>query len=382
MTQSKQLARLIEHMQNWVIGLPETAEVQQLLAARLTDEEAEFLAGFPFLPHSIEQLAEIYKMPADELTARLDPMARKGLVFRHESKNTIRYALNESMFMFFRSPFWAGKDDAETKKLARLGNKYFYPTYGREFGRIQTTGLRAIPIERTVADPRRIQPYEDVMQVIEREDFVCVAHCPCRQRMNLDPDSASCQHKTFNCLHFGRLARYMVKQEMGKQISSEETREILEAAADAGLVHGISGHKGAPDSICNCCSCCCIYLQSANVLGLHGHQRSNYRARVDTLTCKGCGFCEERCPMNAIQMAASPQADNKSGRVPGFDTEKCIGCGVCVHKCPTQSLTLAHIECEEDFPETEREMAQRMAEERGKGDVLSSASVAASAKRA
>ena len=89
------------------------------------------------------------------------------------------------MFMLYRSPFWAGRDDEKTKKLARLSNRYFYPTYGQEFGRIQTTGLRAIPLNRTIEDPRQIQPYEDVIQVVENEDYICVAHCPCRQRMNL-----------------------------------------------------------------------------------------------------------------------------------------------------------------------------------------------------
>ena len=366
MSHKKEFSRLIEHMQDWIIGLPDAEEIQELLEARFTPEEAEFLADFPFLPHTIEQLSEKLGTPVDELSARLDPMAKKGLIFRHESRNTTRYALNESMFMLYRSPFWAGKDDEKMKEFARAANRYFYPTYGKEFGRIPSTGLRAIPIERTIEDPRQIQPYEDVVQVIEREDYMCVASCPCRQRMNLDPDSPSCKHETVNCLHFGRLAKYMVKQGMGKRISLEETREILEASADAGLVHGISGHQGAPDSICNCCSCCCIYLQSAHVFGLHGHQRSNYYADVNIPTCKGCGLCEERCPMKAIKMEASTEAKNKKGKISVVDTERCIGCGVCAHKCPTQSITLVHREGEESIPETERELAQRMARERGR----------------
>ncbi|MBW1789831.1 MAG: 4Fe-4S binding protein [Deltaproteobacteria bacterium] len=366
MSHKKGFSRLTEHMQEWIIGLPDDEEMQRLLEARISVEEADFLADFPFFPHTVDQLAEKFGTTVDEFCAKCDPLAGKGLIFRHESRNTIRYALNESMFMFYRSPFWAGKDDAKTKELARLSNRYFNPTYGREFGRIQTTGLRAIPVHRTIEDPRQIQPYEDVIQVVEKEDYICVAHCPCRQRMNLDPDSSSCEHETLNCLHFGRLARYMVKQEMGQKISPEETKEILDAAAEAGLVHGITGHKAAPDSICNCCSCCCLYLQSVHVLGLHGHQRSNYVASVKAKTCKGCGLCEKRCPMDAVRMEISDEAENETGEVAAVDTEKCIGCGVCAHKCPTQSMVLVHREGEEDFPETEREMAQRMARERGR----------------
>jgi len=269
------------------------------------------------------------------------------------------------MFMLYRSPFWSGRDDEETRRLARLSNRYFYPAYGHEFGDYPTTGLRAIPLQRTIHDPRTVSPYEDVVQVVDREQHFCVAHCPCRQRKNLDPDTVSCRHETFNCLHFGRLARYMVQQGMGKEIGREETLEILGAAADAGLVHAVSTHLRAPDSICNCCSCCCIYVQSANVLGAHGHQRSSYVAQAAAATCKGCGLCEERCPMKAVRLELSPEAANKSGTAPMVDRDRCIGCGVCAHKCPTQSIRLVLRPEEENFPFTEREMAERMAEERG-----------------
>lgn len=357
--------RLIGHMQKWLMGLPDTPAMRELLAARMSPEDAEFLANVPFLPRTLEQLSVLLETPAETLKTRLDPMARKGLVFRHESGEKVRYALNGSMFMLYRSPFWSGSDDEETRRLARLSNKYFYPVYGHEFGDYPTTGLRAIPLQRTVHDPRTVSPFEDVVQVVEREGQFCVAHCPCRQRKNLDPDSASCKHETFNCLHFGRLARYMIQQGMGKEIGREETLEILGAAADAGLVHAVSTHLRAPDSICNCCSCCCIYVLSANVLGAHGHQRSNYAARAAADTCQGCGLCEERCPMKAVRLEPSPEAVNESEAAPVVDRDRCIGCGVCAHKCPTQSIRLVRRTQEENFPFTEREMAERMAAERG-----------------
>ncbi len=366
MTEQNAYDRLVAHMQDWIIGMPDTVELRALLRERVTPEEADILAGLPLLPHTVGQLADALGGSIEETQARLDPLARKGVVFRHESRGTLRYALNESMFMFFRSPFWAGRDDEHTRRLAQLSNRYFDPVYGREFGRGPTTGLRALPVHRTIEDPRRIQPFEDVVAVLAREEFICVAHCPCRQRQNLDPDATSCRHETLNCLHFGRLARYMVTQGMGRHIERRQAEDVLTAAADAGLVHGISGHTGAPDSICNCCSCCCIYLQSARVLGLNGHQRSNYHARVNAQACAGCGKCAERCPVQVIRLQASAEAANKTGKIAVVDAERCIGCGVCSHKCPTRALTLALRPRPEDFAETEREMARRMARERGR----------------
>ena len=366
MDKENSYTRFIDHMRTFLIGLPESDVLMPLLEARLTPEEADFLADLPFLPYTIEQLAEKFEMPADELSEKLDPLAGRGIVFRHESKETVRYALNDSMFNFYRSPFWAGKKDEGSRKLAVLANRYFDKSYGREFAAYPTMGLRAIPINKTVKDTREIKPFEDVVQVVEREDYACVAHCPCRQRKNLDPDTPSCRHETLNCLHFGRLARYMVKQGMGKEISKEETIEILNTAADNGLVHGISVNKTGIDSICNCCSCCCMFVESVHVLGLRGHHPSNYIVSVTEETCKGCGLCQDRCPTHALRLEDSPEARNKTGKAPVLQKERCIGCGVCAHKCPTRSLTLVQREYEQDYPENLRELATRMGEERGR----------------
>ena len=66
MPHKRGFSRLIEHMQNWIIGLPDAEEMQQLLEARITIEEAEFLADFPFFPHTVEPLAEKFGVPPKE----------------------------------------------------------------------------------------------------------------------------------------------------------------------------------------------------------------------------------------------------------------------------------------------------------------------------
>ncbi len=280
--------------------------------------------------------------------------------------DTVIYFLYESQTMFFRSPYWSGKKDEKIKKIARLADQYFYNGLGQDFGGHPTMALRAIPIEKTIQDKQQILPYENVRQVVEREDYICVAHCPCRQRKNLDPDSLSCKHETRNCLHFGPMAHYQVEMGMAEVISRDEAMEILSKAADAGLVHAVSNTKTGPFDICNCCSCCCVFLQSANVLGLRGHQPSNYMIEVRIETCKGCGLCTERCPMKALSLETFPAAKNKEGKLAVLETEQCIGCGVCAHKCPTQSLKLVHRQGEHDFPEDMIDMAERMAKDRGR----------------
>ena len=54
-------------------------------------------------------------------------------------------------------------------------------------------------------------------------------------------------------------------------------------------------------------------------------------ATVNHETCDGCGICEDRCQMEALQLKDSKAIINSN---------RCIGCGLCVSTCPTDSLTL------------------------------------------
>lgn len=75
-------------------------------------------------------------------------------------------------------------------------------------------------------------------------------------------------------------------------------------------------------------------------------------------TCKACGLCLKRCPMDAIQLQVSAEATNKFHKVVKVDTELCIGCGVCVHKCPSQSIVLERREETTKPPKTVREYTE------------------------
>jgi NAD-dependent dihydropyrimidine dehydrogenase PreA subunit len=84
--------------------------------------------------------------------------------------------------------------------------------------------------------------------------------------------------------------------------------------------------------------------------------QSNYQVEVTPETCKACGLCIRRCPMDAIQMKFSTQATNKFRKAVVVDTDLCVGCGVCVHKCKTKSITLTRREETTQPPKTAREL--------------------------
>ena len=322
--------------------LPASEHLLPSIKAFFTPEEAALLTGLPFMPTELKELAILKSMEADDLATMLDTLAGKGAVGRMEKGGGIFYSLNDAFSIFFRGPFYAMEPDPSARAMAPPLNRYFHDGLMDQLAPAHTKPLRTIPINRTVEDPRGIMPYEDVTGIIESQNFLAVTKCACRQRKRLDPHSSACQHPEEVCLHFGNLARYLVETGIGRRISKEEARDILKVAAEAGLVHAVSNREQEADTICNCCSCSCLFFESYHVLKHHkSHDFSNYRVRTNPETCKACGLCMQRCPVQALKLEDSSLAKNERRKAAKLvNSDHCLGCGVCVYKCPTQSLIL------------------------------------------
>lgn len=341
MSDQEVYVRFIEWLDKAWWGLPESEHLKPTVMAFYTPEEADLLTGIPFSGKSLEELADMKGIDPDELAQKLDAMARRGVVWRSVRGETVRYKLNDSFFTFLRGPFWAAEPDEATKATASPLNRYFFDGFMDQFAHAHTKGLRTIPIDKTIEDHRQILPYEDVVNFVDSQDYCTVSYCPCRQRKNLDPDLEDCKHPVEVCLHFGVLGHYIVDNGLGREITKKETKGILKEAAESGLVHAISNWQQGADTICNCCKCCCLFMDAYHVLKHHkSHDVSNYRVRTNPSTCKACGLCVERCPMEALRLEDSAEATNKKGKAAVLDPDKCLGCGVCVYKCPTESLIL------------------------------------------
>ena len=83
--------------------------------------------------------------------------------------------------------------------------------------------------------------------------------------------------------------------------------------------------------------------------------KSNYQVEVTPETCKACGLCIKRCPMDAIELKFSTNATNKFRKAVVVDADLCVGCGVCVHKCKPKAITLKRKEVTARPPKTARE---------------------------
>ncbi|MGE5839595.1 MAG: 4Fe-4S dicluster domain-containing protein [Deltaproteobacteria bacterium] len=335
-------SRFISWLDKGWWNLPASEHLLPSIKAFYTVEEARLLTGFPFKPTELKELALLKGIDPAELAKTLDALASKGAIWRTKRGDTPLYHLNDAFFIFFRGPLSAVAPDPAARAMARPVNRYVRDGLMDQLAPARTKPLRTIPIGKTVEDPRRIMPYEDVMSIVESQDFLAVTKCACRQRKNLDPDSARCKHPEEVCLHFKALAHYLVDTGIGREITKEEAKHILKLSADAGLVHAVSNRQQDADTICNCCTCACIFFESYHALKHdRSHDFSNYRLRIEPSTCQACGLCVKRCPVQVLGLKDSSLTKNQKGKAAALmNPDQCLGCGVCVHKCPSQSLIL------------------------------------------
>jgi len=139
---------------------------------------------------------------------------------------------------------------------------------------------------------------------------------------------------------------------LGKIITKEEAYEIIEQAQQDGLVVQC-GNSQRPMSLCFCCGCCCNLIYNQKKFDAPAQYfDTNYFAQVDSELCTGCGTCETRCQMDAIEMV-----DDKAV----VDIKSCIGCGVCTPTCPDEAITLIKKEKPKIPPKDTKDMFMTIA---------------------
>jgi len=344
--------RLAEHLNHLPGGFPPSASgVEQRILRRLfTPEEAElatFLTLIPEEPRVVARRAGISRQAAG---ARLESMAKRGLILREEPEN--------GPFRYLAAQYLVGIWEFHVNDLDEAlirDMKEYLPALLQESMKIPQ--LRVIPVAKSLTPQQRVLPHEMVEQLARSQKKFSVGPCICRREHTLI--GKGCGKPEETCLGFGLAADYKNRNGVGRKIDLQETLDILKQADENGLVLQPSNNKDAL-WICCCCGCCCQVLKT-----FKQHPKPNalaatpFVARVHPETCESCGTCVERCQMEALVMGHSAVS---------LDPDRCIGCGLCVSTCPTGAIELVR-KPDRDQPEVYKDlvaMSIRHGKSRGK----------------
>jgi Pyruvate/2-oxoacid:ferredoxin oxidoreductase delta subunit/predicted transcriptional regulator len=319
------------------VGAGDSKIVAAIFGALTDENEAKLLlAAAP--PATVEEISEKTGIPASDVEGMVDPLFRKGLLFKSKKKDGIRYYRPRHLLQMHDSTAVAIDPSREMLDLWKQFMVEEWADFSRKFEeKLPNSVMRVIPVNVSVGINSQILAFEDVKSLIDGARNLAVTRCSCRA---ID---GACGKELDVCIQVDRAADYAIERGTGRQVSKEETIGILKKCEEEGLIHVTENKKALGHVICNCCSDCCINWPSVrDDLGKFAAP-SRYRACVDPEECIGCELCLERCYFKAMRM----EEDDELAVV---DAENCMGCGLCQVVCPTDAIVMEVERAEEFVP--------------------------------
>jgi len=310
--------------------IPEFFEVVEEL---FTPEEAAVSNVMHRGIFSAAMVAEEMGKDEDEVGAILETMADKGLCVSFVKGETRYYGATPFVPGIFEFQFMRGTETERDKKLARL--IHAFKTASRStFGvpKITYPEQRVITVDRKVQAGNKVHTYDQVSSYIDKYDPISVGTCFCRHEAKLIDENDHCGKPDDVCMQFGVGAQFMIERGMGRKVTKEEARDVLNRSEEAGLVH-CSTNTQEIDFLCNCCSCHCMILKTALSQPKPGISLSSgFQPSFDSELCEACETCVDQCLATALTMGDED--------VPEVDPDRCIGCGVCATQCPSEAIMM------------------------------------------
>jgi len=308
-----------------------------------TPDEAEIASSMPMKPVLAEELAAEMKRDAGKLSKQLDEMAAKGLVRIKEKNGKKLYEFMPLVPGIIELQFMHGRLDEHTKRLAQLLRSYakalknlILTSPPPQPVSIDKAETRKVSVEEEIHELPTILPYEEIMKLIDKTEYIAAGTCVCRHQGDL-LDRPCDKPKENLCMIFGPSAQFATNHGFTHLLSKEEARQRIDEAEKAGLVHNFANsHDRYIDLMCNCCGCHCFILRGAKRAPVPSQLFiADWVITIENDACLGCGACIDRCWMEALKM---------EGDIAVHDANRCIGCGICRYVCPTEAMKLVRRE--------------------------------------
>jgi Na+-translocating ferredoxin:NAD+ oxidoreductase RNF subunit RnfB len=317
------------------LGAPVSRRFLSVLEEMFTPEEARICLEL-YLPATCQELAGRLGEDEKGLSEKLENLVDRGILTRGKTQ----YAFHTTLLGFHHDIADTGVHTghhAISQSVKDLWADFFYNEWSVNWtnmaskrkkagghGVMITPAIGALELSPNIR-PEQILPQENWKMQIQLAKRRIVAPCGCRVLWG------KCSHPLMTCFACFDNSRgeYYLNQpgRLLKEVSLEETLDIVRANEEAGLVHW---------GVCYCCSDACEMLYSytkADRLDLVEPNR--YMATVNEDLCIGCQECVERCPFNAIEMRKTANSKKLKASV---IADNCKGCGICIVGCKPRAL--------------------------------------------
>jgi ferredoxin len=349
-------SRMIARMNKNFAKHLESDTLRSFLKDLYSEGEAALIADFPLGSHTSRELSEIVGRDERELDQMLKDMSEHGLIFKAKNAHgEEEYSVLAFEPGLIEMQFLKGKDDEKTRRMARLVSTILQeeraiikgimenPEKVTELNPEMMTEMlkgppaRVISVEESVATNKEIASWEKVSSLVENERSYAVGECGCKHMNKLNGKPCEADAPSTCCIYFGKLADFFVEGGYATRLTKEEVFALVKQCQEAGLIQCTANrNKDTAYVLCNCCKCCCVYLNANKEIRDFGISimQVRFQAQVDDENCTGCGECVERCQLEALQL---------SDELARVNEKYCIGCGICVSTCPTECISLKRV---------------------------------------
>lgn len=326
---------LQRHIDSQAIGFPATKKGSELRILKhiFSPKEAEVAACLTYklepLETVIERARHLVESP-EKLTEILDAIEKKG---------GIELEIKDGKKFYRNVPLVVGMYEFQ---LDRLTHKFIddfdeYTSnrrFGIEFLSTKLPQMRTIPIAKSIQPQHHVSTFDEVTLLLQQAEApFSIFECICRKKKALTGDPCKATKRKETCFAAGGLARGVLRNGIGREITLDESLSILDENQKEGLVLQPSNTQKA-EFICSCCGCCCGMLNMHKGLPKPmDFWASNFYAAVETTACNGCGICERRCQVGAARVSTQKKKTS-------VDLNRCIGCGLCIPTCPQKAMSL------------------------------------------
>ncbi|MFH2112343.1 MAG: 4Fe-4S dicluster-binding protein [Candidatus Bathyarchaeota archaeon] len=303
-------------------GFPRTESGVELeiLKRIFSEPEAKLASTLTREYESAKEIAERNHLDPGTVKEQLEDMSKKSMLWTTTKNSEPHYRLAPWIVGIYEAQL-----DSMDHSFAHLVEDYFHEGGMEGLMKPLPSIHRVVPAQGAVKS-EWVLPYDDVKAILLKSKVFHVSDCICRTQQ--DHVGRRCDFPVHNCLSF---LSYERPPRPG-DITKEEALALLDETERVGLVHTVSNVMEGINYVCNCCGCCCGILRG---LAEFGYENSvavaNYYAEIDCDACIGCGVCEQRCQVDAVELVNDKAMVNLN---------KCIGCGLCVTGCPVDAAKL------------------------------------------
>lgn len=334
--------KLVDRLNNFPQGAPESESLYDILKVMFTEEEALLVSKLPIKPFDVKLAAKIWKKTEEEAFEILEILASKAIILDMMNESKQMYVLPPPMIGFFEFALMRTGGVYDQKLLSELFEQYLETEedFMRHIFGYTTPIGRILVNEETLneEDIPRVLDYEKATSIINGATNIGVSRCYCRHKA--EHLGKECDAPQEVCLTINNASLALSKHGYAREITKDEALDLLKLSYENNLVQFAENVQNGVGFICNCCACCCMALKGARKMGVANALASSNYAPVIHENCTGCGKCLKTCPVDALKLKSTHNTKKPNQRIANLEEDICLGCGVCKRVCPTDAIEM------------------------------------------